>query len=238
MKPITQTKVTFIFALLFLCSAVASMSGCAGSGENMVPDAGDLEAIQLVDPTTEGGKPLFEALMQRKSKRDFTDEMPSVEVLSNLLWAAFGINRPECGKRTAPSAVNWQEVDIYVSTAQGVYLYDHVANLLKPVLDRDVRAKTGRFIQPFVADAPVNLVYVADFSRIGAKGIVLSDADKLLFAAVSTGCIVQNVYLFCTSEGLGTVVRGLVDKDELSGILGLADHQKIILAQTVGIPVE
>ncbi|MFC1889508.1 nitroreductase family protein [Thermodesulfobacteriota bacterium] len=236
MKPMTHTKTRFVFSLFYICAAIVGISGCAGSGENILPDAGDLEAIQLVDPTTQGGRPLFDVLMDRKSMRSFTDEMLPVDVLSNMLWAAFGINRPESGKRTAPSAVNWQEIDIYVSTAEGLYLYDHKVNLLKPVLDRDVRAKTGRFIQPFVAKAPVNLVYVADFSRVGMKGIVLSDADKLLYAAVSTGCIVQNVYLYCASEGLGTVVRGLVDKAELSEIMGLSEHQKIIVAQTVGYP--
>ena len=199
---------------------------------------GEPEPVKLPAPRTDAGIPLMEALSKRQTTRSFSGKELSPQVLSDLLWAAFGINRPECGKRTAPSAVNWQEVELYVSTAQGVYLFDPMENRLKPILDRDVRAKTGRFIQPFVADAPVNLVYVADFSKVGAKGIVLSDADKLLFAAVSTGCIVQNVYLFCASEGLGTVVRGLVDKKELSKILGLADHQKIILCQTVGIPVE
>jgi nitroreductase len=188
------------------------------------------EAIQLPKPQTKGGKPLMEALKTRSTGREFSTEKLSAQVLSNMLWAAFGVNRPESGKRTAPSAMNWQEIDVYVALEEGLYLYDAQGNTLKPVLEEDVRAATG--LQPFVGVAPVNLVYVADYSRMG-KGSV---GDKDFYSATDTGFISQNVYLFCASEGLATVVRGWVDRDALGMKMGLREDQKIILAQTVGYP--
>ena len=158
-----------------------------------------------------------------------TDKLP-MQVLSNMLWAAFGVNRPESGKRTAPSAMNWQEIDIYVASADGLYLYDAKAHTLKPVLAQDIRAMTGR--QPFVQEAPVNLIYVADFSRMGK-----AQADeKVFYSACATGFISQNVYLYCASEGLATVVRGLVDRPALAKGMMLRPDQKITLAQSVGYP--
>ena len=139
------------------------------------------------------------------------------------------MNRPD-GKRTAPTALNRQEIDIYVATADGLFLYDAKANALQPVLEKDIRALTGR--QPFVKDAPVSLVFVADYAKMG-KG---SDADKAFYSAADTGFISQNVYLFCASEGLATVVRGMVPRDELAQTMKLRPDQKIVLAQPVGYP--
>lgn len=187
------------------------------------------EAKKLPEPDKTGGKPLMQALAARHSSRSFSDEKLSDEVLSNLLWAAFGVNRPD-GRRTAPSAMNWQEIDIYVATADGLYLYDAKAHAVTMVLAEDIRGATGT--QSFVKDAPVNLVYVADFSRMG-RG---SDEDKTIYSAADTGFIGQNVYLFCASEGLSTVVRGLVDKVALAEKMNLRPEQKIVLAQTVGYP--
>ena len=163
-------------------------------------------------------------------KSPFSAEKLPVQVLGNLLWAAFGINRPDTGHRTAPSAVNWQEIDIYVATADGLYLYEAKGHTLQPVLAKDIRAETG--MQPFVKDAPVELIYVADYSRMG-KG---ADEGKNLNAAEDTGFISENAYLFCASEGLATVVRGSVDKTALATVMKLRPDQKIILAQTVGYP--
>jgi SagB-type dehydrogenase family enzyme len=187
--------------------------------------------IQLPPPQTEGGMPLMQALKERHSSRQFTPKSLSGEVLSNLLWAAFGINRPD-GKRTAPSAMNMQEIDIYLAMEKGLYLYDPKANALVPVLAQDIRAKTGG--QPFVAEAPLNLVYVADRAKM-TRG---SEEDKVFYSAADTGFIAQNVYLFCASEGLNTVVRGYVDKNSLAEAMKLRPDQKIILAQTVGYPKE
>jgi len=186
--------------------------------------------IELMKPQTEGGKSLMQALKERQTSRQFSSEKIPPQVLSNLLWAAFGINRRDSGKRTAPSAVNWQEIDVYVATSDGLYLYDANAHCLRQVLSEDIREATG--LQPFVKDAPLNLIYVADFSKMGNA----SDNDKILYSAADTGFISQNVYLFCASEGLGTVVRGLVDRPKLSKIMKLKDSQKIVLAQTVGFP--
>jgi nitroreductase len=189
--------------------------------------AQDLKPIPLPQPQTDGGRPLMQVLKDRKTARDFAADKLSPQVLSNLLWAAFGVNRPD-GRRTAPSAMNRQEMDIYVATAEGLFVYNAQANRLDPVLAQDVRAATG--IQPFVATAPVDLVYVADMAKAG------SGADTDLYTAADTGFIAQNVYLFCASEGLATVVRGSVDRVALAKAIKLRPDQKIILAQTVGYP--
>ena len=148
----------------------------------------------------------MQALNERQSQRSYSARELPDQVLSNLLWAAFGINRPDSGKRTAPSAVNWQEIDIYVATAHGLYIYEEKNHVLEPVLAKDIRAMTGK--QDFVKDAAVNLVFVADLSKMGGS----SDEDKERTAFADTGFISQNVYLFCASEGLATVVRGLIDR--------------------------
>ncbi len=192
--------------------------------------AQELKPIVLPAPQTDGGKPLMEALKDRHTSREFSPEKLSLQILSNLLWAAFGVNRADSGKRTAPSAMNWQEVDIYVATAEGAYVYDAHGNKLDPVLAKDIRAATGT--QDFVKEAPLNLVYVADLAKTGHA----SAEDTALYTGADTGLIAQNVYLFCASEGLATVVRGSVNRTALAKVLRLRPDQKIILAQTVGYP--
>ncbi|HOJ40071.1 MAG TPA: SagB/ThcOx family dehydrogenase, partial [bacterium] len=188
----------------------------------------ELQPISLPKPQMAGGKTLMEALSLRKSTREFSPQELPLQTLSDLLWAAFGINRPESGKRTAPSAVNWQEIDLYVATPKGVYLYEARTNQLKPVAAGDLRASFGR--QPFVKTAPVVLAYVADYSKMGRA----SQTDKDFYSAVDTGFISQNVYLFCASAGLNTVVLGIVDRNALSQALSLKPEQKVILTQPVG----
>jgi SagB-type dehydrogenase family enzyme len=170
----------------------------------------------------------MQVLKERKTQREFSPEKLPMQVLANLLWAAFGINRPD-GGRTAPSAMNWQEIDIYVALGDGLFLYNAKANRLEPILAQDMRAATGT--QAFVAAAPLNLVYVADLSKTGQSG---SEAE--LFTAADVGFISENVYLFCTSEGLATVIRGSVDRAALAKIMKLGPNQKVLLAQTVGYP--
>jgi len=211
-----------VFAISFVLVAVL-----AGS---FAWSADELKPIQLPAPKMEGGKPLMQALKDRHTTRDFATDTLSLQMLSNLLWAADGINRPEDGKRTAPSAMNIQETDIYVALASGFYLYQAKENVLKPVLAQDVRAKTGS--QPFVGEAALNLVYVADYAKM-TRG---SEEDKDLYAAADVGFIAQNVYLFCSSENLACVVRGSVDRKGLAELVKLRPEQKIILAQTVGYP--
>jgi len=188
------------------------------------------EPIALPAPQMEGGMPLMQALKARESNREFSNKEIPDQVLSNLLWAAAGINRPESGKRTVPSAVNWQEVSVYVIQARGAYLYDAKANALQPVAEGDLRALAGT--QPFVAGAPLNLIFIADLAKI-PRG---SNEDKIQYACMDTGFISQNVYLFCASEGLNTVVRASVNKEKLGAAISLRPEQKIILAQTVGYP--
>ena len=153
-----------------------------------------------------------------------------MQELSNLLWAADGINRPESGKRTAPSARNFQEVDVYVALPEALYLYEAKTHSLTPVVAEDLRGMTGT--QAFVADAPLNLVYVADLARMGNA----SEDTKRLYSGTDVGVIVQNVYLYCASQGLATVVRGSVDRAPLAEAMKLRPEQGIVLAQTVGYP--
>ncbi len=189
-----------------------------------------MQVMQLPPARTTGGKPLMEALAARHSGREFAPTELSPQMLGDLLWAAFGINRADSGKRTAPSAMNWQEIDVYVATASGVYVYDAKAHALTPVLAGDHRGATGS--QPFVAAAPVNLVYVADSAR--AKRA--SESDRQLYTGADAAFVAANVYLFCASEGLETVVRGSVDRPALAKLLNLRSDQQVILAQTVGYP--
>ncbi len=189
--------------------------------------AQDLKPIVLPPPQTDGGRPLMQVLKDRKTTRDFAADKIPPQVLSNLLWAAFGVNRPD-GRRTAPSAMNWQEIEIYVSTSDGLFLYDAKANRLEPVLAQDIRSATGG--QSFVGTAPLNLLYVADFSKTS------SAADAEMYSGADAGFISQNVYLFCASENLATVVRGSVDRPSLAKLIKLRPAQKILLAQTVGYP--
>lgn len=189
----------------------------------------DLQTLQLPQPKKEGGMPLMQALNERHSTREFAAEKLSSQALSNLLWAAWGINR-STGQRTAPSANNRQEIDVYVVMADGAWLYDAKGNALKQVVSEDIRPLTGS--QPFVKDAPVNLVYVADL----AKAKRTNPADTEFYTGANAGFIAQNVYLFCASEGWATVVRALVDRAALAKALQLRPDQKIAFAQSVGYP--
>lgn len=186
------------------------------------------DPIQLPSPRMEGGKPLMQALKDRMTTRAFGEGKLPPQTLSNLLWAAFGVNRPD-GRRTAPSAKNWQEIDIYVLTADGLFLWEPKQNTLNPIVTHDVRAMAGT--QAFVKEASVNLVYVADYSKVSGGG-----ADKDLLVGADTGFISQNVYLFCASEDLATVVRASIDRETLGKEMKLKPDQKIILAQSVGYP--
>jgi nitroreductase len=176
--------------------------------------------------------PLMQALSERRTIRTYSERKLGMQTLSDLLWAATGVNRPDEGKLTAPTAVNWQEIDAYVFIEEGVFLFDKHAHVLTRVLDGDHGGETGS--QAFVAGAPVNLVFVSDTSRMGDR----SDQDKAFYSATDTGFVSQNVYLYCASAGLGTVVRGLLDREALHGLLGLRSEHKVVLAQSVGYPAE
>lgn len=186
--------------------------------------------LKLPPPETAGGMPLMQALKARHSTREFGSQPLPPQVLSNLLWAANGVNRPESGQRTAPSAHDWREIDVYLTTAEGAYRYDPPTHALIRVAAGDIRHLAG--VQDFVATAPLNLVYVADLDRMSGAGA----EDKAFYSTTDTGFIAQNVYLYCASAGLAVVVRGLLDREALGAALGLARHQRITLAQSVGYP--
>ena len=192
--------------------------------------AQDLAPIALPAPVMDGGKPLMTALRARSSAREFAPDPLPPQTLATLLWAAWGINRPD-GRRTAPSASNKQELEIFVVRSDGAYLWDASANRLVPVVAGDHRALTGT--QPFPATAPVNLVYVADLTKVSRPA---TDPQQALNLGADAGFVAENVYLFCASEGLATVVRASVQKDALARVLKLRDTQLVILAQTVGYP--
>jgi SagB-type dehydrogenase family enzyme len=216
----------FIIAREIVAVILASIIIIPAMGQNITM-AQEQKSIQLSKPQI-AGNPLMEVLAKRSSSREFSSEPLPENILSNMLWAASGINRPDSGKRTAPSAMNRQEIDIYVATESGLYLYDAKSHSLKMIAAGDLRGLTGK--QDYVREAAVNLIYVADYSRMS------SASDQELYAAADTGFISENVYLYCASAGLSTVVRAYIDKPMLSKAMKLRADQKIILAQSVGYP--
>lgn len=199
--------------------------------------APELQAITLPQPQTQGGKPLLQTLSLRKTIRTVGPEKLSQQQLSNLLWAAFGVNRPD-GRRTAPTAMNVRDIDLYVFLAEGVYLYDAGAHALKPVAAGDHRAKTGR--QPAVAQAAVGLVYVADLDKYSAsRGPAIKDPSLLAAWSNShAGFIGQNVYLYAASEDLAAWFRAGLDHAALTALLNLRPAQKLLYTQSVGVPAK
>lgn len=192
----------------------------------------ELKSLQLPPPQMSGGKPLMEALKKRESLKSFNAEKIPLQILSNLLWAAWGINRPDIGKRTAPSGRNEQEIDLYVVISEGVFLYDAKEHSLKQIVKENLQTVISK--QQEVIAAPVNLVFVADYARMAKT----PENEKDFFSAVDTGYISQNVYLFCASEGLSTFAYYGVDRPILTGKIKLRPGQKIILGQAVGCPAK
>lgn len=184
-------------------------------------------SILLPPPTKHGGLPLMDALARRRSSRDFANTPLPLPLLSNLLWAAYGMNR-DSGGRTAPSALNAQEIDVYVALPSGAYLYDAAAHQLNLVAPSDLRRVTG--YQDFVDEAPLDLVYVADHARMGLVPVTQREA----YASTAAGAIAQSVYLFAASNDLATVIRAWIDRAAISDALGLTHDQQVLLSQTVG----
>jgi len=199
--------------------------------------AAEEEVIKLPPPQKDGGMPLMKALNLRKSTRgDFGPyKKLSMQKLSNLLWAADGINADgiirKGNYRTAPSAVNWQNIDIYVTTADGLYLYDVENHALIVLGKKDVRSVSGQ--QDFVNNAPVNLIYIADYAKakLGGRGEVMPTAEP--WSYVGVGAIAQNVYLWCASENMASIVRAMVDKEAIRKTLKLREDQHVMLAHTI-----
>lgn len=184
-------------------------------------------SIPLPEPKTRGGMRLLEALSKRQSSRDFLPDPLPLPVLSGLLWAAYGQNRAD-GGRTAPSALNAQEVDVFVALPSGAYRYNAAAHRLDLVAGSDIRRVTG--YQDFVDEAPLDLVFVADHTRMG----LVPAAQREAYAYAASGAIAQNVYLYAASSGLGAVIRAWIDRNAIADALGLSHDQQVLLSQTVG----
>ena len=215
----------------FMKASIAASAILAAGG--MISPRGayarELRPVTLSKPESAQAGALLKILEKRSSSREFAPDPLPLPVLSNLLWAASGINRPD-GRRTAPSASNKQEIDIYVAAPDGLFLFDAKAAALTPVSGDDVRALTG--MQAYAATAAVNLVYVADMAKVGGT----TKEEKILLSGADTGFISENVYLYCAAEGLATVVRAMIDRPALSKAMKLRPDQTITLAQCVGYP--
>lgn len=186
------------------------------------------QSISLLPPQLDKGKSLMNALAERHSTREYSDRNLSIQELSNLLWAANGINRPDIKKRTSPSAMNFQEIDIYVFLDSGVYLYNASEMKLQLIEPGDSRSLAGN--QDFVKKAPVNLIYVADYSRMEKA----PEDGKPIYAAADAAFIGENVYLFCAAFDMDCVFRAWVDKESLAKFLKLRPEQHVVFGQTVG----
>jgi nitroreductase len=206
-----------VFGLLFGCTIFLASSA---------------QDIKLPEPDKKGGKPLMQALSERRSVRSFTKESLTKQQLSDLLWAGWGINRGD-NRRTAPSAMNYQEIDMYVALPEGTYVYVAETHTLKQINNKDLRKLCGS--QSFVGTAALNIVYVADMEKWGIKEKgEIKDSD-LFMSYSNTAFIAQNVYLYCASANLGCIIRGLIPKERLAPELGLRANQIITLSQTVGV---
>ncbi|MFC1550975.1 nitroreductase family protein [Candidatus Latescibacterota bacterium] len=190
--------------------------------------AQELETIQLPEPEKTGGLPLMDALMSRTSTREYSTEKLPMQEISNILWSAWGFNRPDQNLRTAPSSSNRQEMSVYAILEEGVYRYDARENTLIQTVAGDIRKAAGK--QDFVYTAPLNLVFIADLTKMTQN----TRESKIITAAADAAFCSQNVYLYCASRGLGTVVRGWFDREPFREALQLGDDQYITWAQTVG----
>ncbi len=190
--------------------------------------AQELKPVLLPKPQSTGGKPLYQALQERKTTREFAPGKLTPQQISNILWAGFGINRAQGPRgrtgRTAPSAMNWQETELYVVLESGAYIYDPAGNQLKPVATGDLRSKTG---PGGAATAAMNIVFVTDQSKMSHSDL------QAVFAGTDVGFIAQNIYLAAMSEGLACWFR-TVHGDELPKALKLGANQKVMYAQSVG----
>ena len=187
--------------------------------------------LELPAPVRAGGMPLMEALAARRSTRQFASRELALPMLSGLLWAADGVNRPD-GGRTAPSAMNAREIDLFVALPGGAYRCDAPAHRLHLVAAQDVRRVTG--YQDFVDDAPMDLVFVADHRRMH----LIPVDRRAAYAGAVAGAIAQNIYLFAAANGLAAVIRAWIDREAIADALGLSHDQEVLLSQTVGYPAQ
>jgi len=195
---------------------------------SLISVAQELQSIKLLPPQSGKGKSLMKALEERRTTREYSDRAMSLQDISNVLWAANGINRVKEMKHTAPTAVNWQEIDVYAVVGKGIYRYDPQDSTLYPVVKGDWREQAGT--QDYIKTAPLNLIYVADYNKMKNA----EEAKKDSYASADAAFIAENVYLFCAAFDMGCVVRASVDRDKLAATMKLRPEQKIIFGQTVG----
>lgn len=189
------------------------------------------KVIKLPEPQLDKGIPLMQAFEKRQSTRNFSQRDIPVQEMANLLWAANGINRKESGKRTVPTARNRQDIDVYVCNKDGVFRYDAKEHALVTINNNDVRSMTGT--QAYVATAPANLIIVSDLDKMEGDR-----ESNIQTASIEAGFVSQDIYLYCASENMATVVRGSIDRDKLAAAMELKPNQYIIVGQTVGYPAE
>ncbi len=199
----------------------------------LTAQAQDLAPIQLNTPGKSRGCDIMQALQQRQSTRSLSSTAISLQDLSDLLWAANGINRPESGKKTAPSAMNSQDVDIYVLNAEGSYRYDALSNTLQPVTKGDQR-NLVEGNRP--SGAPIILVLTADMAKYRNYKAGDDANNKHLYemGALDAGIVSQNISLFCAAAGLGTVPRAGMNKEALKEALKLSSSQVLWLNHPIG----
>jgi SagB-type dehydrogenase family enzyme len=210
--------------LFFIIVLVSIVSGL---------NAQDLKTLSLNPPDKSRGLSVMQAFSNRASATAWNSENLKLQDLSDLLWAADGINRPDQKKRTAPSAMNAQDVDVYVFLPEGVYIYDAAGNKLDPVVAGDQRLLAAG-AQADMAKAPVILVLVSDIAKF-TRG---DDSNKLLMAAMDAGMVSQNISLFCAGAGLITRPRATMDQAKLKEVLKLKDSQRPLLNNPVSYPVK
>jgi nitroreductase len=206
--------------------------GLGPMGERQVRPARDdsVSTLALPPVSSSGGLPLMEVLQQRRSQREFANTALPAQILGDLLWAACGVNRPALGGRTAPRAMAYQEIDVYVALPAGLYRYEPAGHVLCLEVPRDVRDVTGN--QDFAAGAALDLVFVADASQVQ----LVRGEQREDYAYTTAGAMAQNVYLYCASQGLATVLRAWIDRGALRAVMQLGVEQQVLLAQTVGYP--
>lgn len=190
-------------------------------------NAQNLEPIKLLEPNLENDEPFMQAIKERKSRKDFFEKELNLQDLSNVLWCANGVNRPETGRRTSPSPMNRQDIDVYAVLKGGVYLYEAKKHELTPVVSGDYGKDTGM-------QAPLNLIYVCDLSKLD----FLRDRreEQAITAGIDAGHCSQNVYLYGAAANIAVVVRTSIDRIKMANILGLRPQQLVVMAQTVGYP--
>lgn len=188
--------------------------------------------MELEKPDLTKSFPLMKALNERKTNREITSEPVTDKQLSEILWAANGMNRPD-GKRTSPSTQNRQMTDVYVVLETGIFFYNAALHNLTRIAEGDHRNLAGT--QPFVQNASVNLVFVSDLAKFNSS-YPPEDLDLLMWAGVEAGAQTQNVYLYGASEGLAVVIRGSVNREELGKVMRLSPEKIIVVTQTIGMP--